>query len=86
MRKKLLATVAVAAMAWFGGVAAAQSQMGSESKKVAQQTRGTNHKGAQERRGTIYTPGSVIDNESITDNAGKGPFSSARSPRRSGSR
>jgi Protein of unknown function (DUF1236) len=34
MRNKLLATVAVAAVVGFGGFAAAQSQMGGESKKV----------------------------------------------------
>jgi len=34
MRNRLLATVAVAAVVGFGGLAAAQSQMGGESKKV----------------------------------------------------
>lgn len=34
MRNRLLATVAVAAAVGFGGLAAAQSQMGGESKKV----------------------------------------------------
>jgi Protein of unknown function (DUF1236) len=34
MRNKLLAMVAVAAVVGFGGFAAAQSQMGGESKKV----------------------------------------------------
>jgi hypothetical protein len=34
MRNRLLATVAVAAVVGFGGFAAAQSQMGGESKKV----------------------------------------------------
>ena len=34
MRNRLLATVAVAAVVGFGGLAAAQSQMGGESNKV----------------------------------------------------
>ena len=34
MRNRLLATVAVAAVVGFGGLAAAQSQMGGESSKV----------------------------------------------------
>jgi hypothetical protein len=48
MRKKILATVAVAAVVGFGGIAAAQSQMGGESNKSGA-TSGATH--TQEKSG-----------------------------------
>jgi hypothetical protein len=52
MRKKLLATVAVAAVVGFGGIAAAQSQMGGESNKSGATSGTTQEKSGGSMSGT----------------------------------
>jgi hypothetical protein len=52
MRKKLLATVAVAAVVGFGGIAAAQSQMGGESNKSGATSGATQEKSGGSMSGT----------------------------------
>ena len=52
MKKKLLATVAAAAVIGFGGVAVAQSQMGGESNKA---TSGAASGATQEKSGSSMT-------------------------------
>jgi hypothetical protein len=64
MRKKLLATVAVAAVVGFGGIAAAQSQMGGESNKsgatsgASQEKSGGSMSGTQSGGGQKLNPSS----------------------------
>jgi len=69
MRKSLLATVAVAAVVGFGGVAAAQSQMGGDSNKdtsgaAQEQKRGGSTSGTQSGGKTLSPSGSQSSGQS----------------------
>jgi len=78
MRKKLLATVAVAALVGFGGVAAAQSQMGDSNKSpsATQEKSGGSVSGTQ--------PGSNTLNPSTTQSSKPSSGQSAQGPEKSG--
>jgi Protein of unknown function (DUF1236) len=70
MKKKLLATVAVAAVVGFGGVAAAQSQMGGESNKAtlgatSQEKGGASMSGSQSGSKTLNPSSSQSSNPSL---------------------
>jgi hypothetical protein len=69
MRKSLLATVAVAAVVGFGGIAAAQSQMGGDSNKgtsgaAQEQKRGGSMSGTQSGGKTLSPSGSQSSGQS----------------------
>jgi len=80
MKKKLLATVAVATVVAFGGVAAAQSQMGGESNKgtpsATQEKSGGSMNGAQ--------PGSKTLNPSSSQSSNPSSSQSVQSMEKSG--
>jgi hypothetical protein len=78
MKKKLLATVAVAALVGFGGVAAAQSQMGDSNKSpsATQEKSGGSMGGTQSGNKTL--------NPSGTQSSKPSSGQSAQSPEKSG--
>jgi hypothetical protein len=78
MKKKLLATVAVAAVVGFGGVAAAQSQMGDSNKSpsATQEKSGGSMGGTQSGNKTL--------NPSGTQSSKPSSGQSAQSPEKSG--
>jgi hypothetical protein len=78
MKKKLLATVAVAAVVGFGGVAAAQSQMGDSNKSpsATQEKSGGSMSGTQSGNKTL--------NPSGTQSSKPSSGQSAQSPEKSG--
>ena len=78
MKKKLLATVAVAAVVGFGGVAAAQSQMGDSNKSPS----ATQEKSGGSMSGT--QSGSKTLNPSSTQSSKPSSGQSAQSPEKSG--
>jgi hypothetical protein len=78
MKKKLLATVAVAAVVGFGGVAAAQSQMGDSNKSPS----ATQEKSGGSMSGT--QSGSKTLNPSSTESSKPSSGQSAQGPEKSG--
>ena len=78
MKKQLLATVAVAAVVGFGGVAAAQSQMGGESNKAttgatSQEKGGASMSGSQSGSKTL-SPSSVVQRSDRSAGSGAARF------------
>jgi hypothetical protein len=73
MRKKLLATVAVAALVGFGGVAAAQSQMGDSNKSPS---------ATQEKSGSMS--GTQSDSKTLNQSSKPSSGQSAQGPEKSG--
>ena len=71
MRKKLLATVAVAAVVGFGGIAAAQSQMGGESNKSGATSGATHEKSGGSMSGTQSGGSKTLSPSSQSSNPSK---------------
>jgi hypothetical protein len=85
MRKKLLATVAVAAVVGFGGVAAAQSQMGDSNKSpsATQEKSGGSMSGTQSDSKTL-NPSSTQSSKPSSGQSAQGPEKSGKDNERLG--
>jgi hypothetical protein len=85
MKKKLLATVAVAAVVGFGGVAAAQSQMGDSNKSpsATQEKSGGSMSGTQSGSKTL-NPSSTQSSKPSSGQSAQGPEKSGKDNERLG--
>ena len=85
MKKKLLATVAVAAVVGFGGVAAAQSQMGDSNKSpsATQEKSGGSMSGTQSGNKTL-NPSSTQSSKPSSGQSAQGPEKSGKDNERLG--